>query len=188
MTPNMEYKHAFLFEGGQHGCLLLHGFTGSPGHMRWLGEKLHEQGYTVSAPLLPGHGLTLQEMRRSNWHQWLETARTSYVQLRERCETVTVMGLSMGGTLSLLLAEEYPVDSLVCMSAAMRLKSKVAWAAPLVAPFVPYSKWGEAEPRVQTRDFLEEYDCGYVGMPLAKVRDLRKLCRLAESNLFAIVA
>ena len=42
--------------GGESACLLLHGFTSSPYEMRLLGEYLGREGYTVSIPLLPGHG------------------------------------------------------------------------------------------------------------------------------------
>ena len=47
----------FFFPGGPVGCLLVHGFTGTPKEMRWLGEYLAEQGHTVSgrAPLRACH-------------------------------------------------------------------------------------------------------------------------------------
>ena len=55
---------AFSMEGSREdGILLLHGFTATPGTMRPLGEALHrDTGFTVYAPLLPGHGLTPEEI------------------------------------------------------------------------------------------------------------------------------
>ena len=47
----------FFYEGNDTGVLLIHGFTGTCGQMRPLGEALRGAGYTVMAPLLPGHGL-----------------------------------------------------------------------------------------------------------------------------------
>ncbi len=44
--------------------LLIHGFTGSPPEMRLVGEYLHRRGLTVYAPLLPGHGTTVEDMNR----------------------------------------------------------------------------------------------------------------------------
>ena len=38
------------------GILLVHGFTGSPASMRPWAEYLNQHGYTVTVPLLPGHG------------------------------------------------------------------------------------------------------------------------------------
>ena len=93
MNADSANGRPFTFAGGLHGCLLLHGFTGTPGHMRYLGERLRDEGYAVSAPLLPGHGETLAAMRASNWRQWLTAARMALCELRERCEIVSVIGL-----------------------------------------------------------------------------------------------
>ena len=183
-----EYAEPFFYLGGEHGCLLIHGFTGSPGQMRFLGEKLRDEGYTVLAPRLPGHGATREAMRESNWLQWLDEARGAYQNLRAQCETVSVIGLSMGGLLALILAEEYPVDSLVCLSAALRLKERSSVFAPLIAPFLPYrrSEWPKDIP--PREDFLGEYDFAYEDTPVARVYDLRKLSRLARRDLFAVIA
>ena len=75
MNAMMTREPAFYFEGGKIGCLLLHGFTGSPLHMRFLGEKLRDAGYTVYAPLLPGHGTSVEDMAKYGWKDWLEAAR-----------------------------------------------------------------------------------------------------------------
>ena len=37
----------FDFPEGKHGVLLIHGFTGSPAHMRPLGDALRARGYAV---------------------------------------------------------------------------------------------------------------------------------------------
>ncbi len=185
---NAEYAKSFHFPGGRHGCLLLHGFTGSPGHVRYIGEKLANAGYTAFAPLLPGHGATLEQMRASNWLLWLDEARRGYQRLKAECDVVSVIGLSMGGTLALILAEEYPVDALVTLSAAIRLRARHTWAAPALALFRPYQRWEGEGPRPVKTDFLHAYDWGYEGMPVGKVGDLRKLIRIAERNLFAVVA
>lgn len=36
--------------------LLIHGYTGSPRDMIWLGHQLNEAGYNIYIPRLPGHG------------------------------------------------------------------------------------------------------------------------------------
>ena len=52
------------------GVLLVHGFTGSPASMRPWGEYLHQRGYTVTVPLLPGHGTTPHDLNRVKWQEW----------------------------------------------------------------------------------------------------------------------
>jgi carboxylesterase len=110
----------FAADGGPIGVLVLHGFTGSPQSMRPWAEYLAEAGLTVRLPLLPGHGRTWQEMNKTSWHDWYGTVRDELAQLRERCSTVFVMGLSMGGALALRLAEEYPdIAGLVLVNPAI---------------------------------------------------------------------
>mgnify|MGYP006299924079 FL=1 len=61
------------------GLLLLHGYTGSPAEMRYLGERLHEKGFTVSIPRYPGHVTSLYEMVKTSAHDWYTAAREAYI-------------------------------------------------------------------------------------------------------------
>lgn len=187
MKADHPIGRPFDFAGGPHGVLLLHGFTGTPGHMRFIGENLRDKGYTVSAPILSGHGTQLSNLYSASWKKWLEEARMAYIKLRERCEKVTVAGLSMGGTLALILAEEYPVDGLICLSAAIRLHSGFSWAAPIVIRMHPYMMHTDTE-MDKKYDMLSEHDAGYEGMATGRIHDLRKLISLADKNLYAVVA
>jgi carboxylesterase len=89
------------------GALLIHGFTGAPTEMRLLGDFLHQNGLTVSAPLLPGHGSTIDEMNRCKWTDWTRCVEAALADMRSRCTTVFVGGLSMGSLLTLYLAERH---------------------------------------------------------------------------------
>ena len=113
----------FFFPGNEIGCLLIHGFTGTPFEMRWLGEHLNHQGYTVHGPRLAGHGSTPADLNRATWREWYISALAGYEMLRSQCEKVFVMGLSMGGALSLLLAGWEPVAGVVAMSAPYQLSN-----------------------------------------------------------------
>ena len=52
----------FSADGGPHGVLVLHGFTGNPQSMRGLAEAFAAAGFAVELPLLPGHGTTIDDM------------------------------------------------------------------------------------------------------------------------------
>ncbi|MEB3267028.1 MAG: alpha/beta fold hydrolase [Leptolyngbya sp.] len=95
-------------------CLLFHGFTASPHQFEPLGQRLHRAGYTVLAPLLPGHGRAgvwgpeqppplpeAPEPYLTFAQRWLDWAK----QMGDR---VAVGGLSGGGTLAAWLAYERP--------------------------------------------------------------------------------
>jgi carboxylesterase len=97
-----------LQEEGSPGVLLLHGFGDTPQTLSLLARRLHKAGYSVLAPLLPGHGRTMDAFRRSRADDWISAARRSLFEMREQSETVSVVGLSMGGALAVLLAAETP--------------------------------------------------------------------------------
>lgn len=99
---------SFTYQGGKTGLLLLHGFTATTAEVRPLGERLHAAGYTVSAPLLPGHGTHPADLNQVRWQDWLQTAEVEYQELAAECDEVWVAGESMGGLLCLLLAARHP--------------------------------------------------------------------------------
>jgi carboxylesterase len=89
------------------GFLLCHGFTGTPASMRAWGDHLAGAGFTVRCPLLPGHGTRWTDLNRTTWEDWYGAVREELLALLATCKTVFVGGLSMGGTLTLRLAEEF---------------------------------------------------------------------------------
>lgn len=189
MTQNLNGISAYQLGHGGTGILLIHGFCGSSRQMRFLAEGLHEAGYTVSVPLLPGHGTTARDMQHSTFRQWHDCARSAYAALREECPLVAVAGHSMGGIIALLLAEEYPVDAVITLSAPMHLAGVRGLLSPfslLAAPLIPYLSWpGE---RKYPKDFLMEDHIGYDTLPVSKVSDLFRLMRRAHRDLFAVTA
>ena len=76
--------------------------------MRGLALALADAGLTVELPLLPGHGTVVADMVPTRWEDWSAAAEAAYVDLAARCESVAVVGLSMGGTLSVWLGERHP--------------------------------------------------------------------------------
>lgn len=103
----MEDGKPFFFEGGKTGCLLIHGFTGTTSSMKPMGEFLAGKGLTVLGPRLPGHGTDVKDMARWAYTDWTGTAETALKELSSMCDKVFVGGLSMGGTLTLYLAEKF---------------------------------------------------------------------------------
>lgn len=177
-----RYARPFDYEGGEEGCLLVHGFTGTPAHMRLLGESLHKAGYTVKGILLKGHGTRIEDMEKVTWQDWLQDAVAGYEALRNICSKVYVMGLSMGGVLSLLLAEQYPVDKVVPIAAPVRIRDRKAYGAPILKYFQKFKKWGENGGTPVMEEFTE-YKLGYDGFAVEAVSHLLKLMKMAEKNL-----
>ena len=123
----------FFLKGGPLGVLLIHGFTGSPPEMRLIGDYLHARGCTVSAPLLPGHGTTEQDMNRHKWVDWTAHVETALSDLESQCQTVFVGGLSMGALLTLHLAARHPdLSGAVLYSPAVKIASRLIYLSPLL--------------------------------------------------------
>ena len=95
----------FRFEGGTTGCLLIHGLTGTPEEMRYLGDRLHRRmGFTVSGVLLAGHGADASAFQERGWPDWYRSAEQGLLELAETCSPVFVAGFSMGGLIAMALA------------------------------------------------------------------------------------
>jgi len=125
--------------GGPVGALLCHGFTGTTQSMRPWAEHLAGAGLTVTAPRLPGHGTRWQDMAATRFSDWYGEVEQAFDDLRGRCSTVFAMGLSMGGTLALRLAELRPreVAGLVVVNASLGTDRKDVRLAPLLSRVVP---------------------------------------------------
>lgn len=110
---------AFSADGGPHGALVLHGFTGNPGSMRGLAEALAGAGYAVELPRLPGHGTSVEDMLATGWDDWTDEAEAAYQRLAARTDRIVVVGLSMGGSLAAWVAARHPeVAGVVFINAA----------------------------------------------------------------------
>ncbi|KZE37997.1 lipase [Bhargavaea cecembensis] len=118
--PVLKGAEPYFAEGGEEGVLISHGFTGSTQSMRPLAEALAEAGYTVCLPRLKGHGTHYEDMERTSRHDWIESVEEGYRWLKERCDTIYMAGLSMGGTLTLYMAQHHPdIRAIALINAAI---------------------------------------------------------------------
>lgn len=130
----------FYMAGNQTAVLLLHGYSGSPPEMLPVARYLHERGgYTVAGPLLPGHGTRPEDLQRIRWQQWANAVNYAYDKLTAECERVFLVGLSMGGLLSLYQAERLAGET------DSKLAGLVALATPIYiddwrTPIAPLAK------------------------------------------------
>lgn len=137
-----EKVSEFRFDGGPIGCLLTHGFTGSPFEMRELGEYLAEKNLTILCRPLPGHGTTPDSMSKTNWYDWYGACVENLAELSSQCEKVFLCGMSMGGTLSLHMAAHYAtrydIAGVAAYGTPIYLKHILLPLVPVVKRFVQY--------------------------------------------------
>jgi carboxylesterase len=180
---------AFDFSGNATGVLLIHGFTGSPSEMRPLGEHLAAQGYTVAGPLLPGHGTQWQDLNRRTWREWAEAVERAYAQLQARCRRVFVCGGSLGGLLTLYLAERHATSAeiagIIPMAPAIFVtdwRSRFLWLFKHLIQFLPWDPVRDGDdltdPTARQR-FIWAYD----GTPVAAAAQVVQLQRVVRRDL-----
>lgn len=176
MTHIIATAEPFLLLGDRSkpACLLIHGFTGTPKEMRWMGEYLNQQGLTCLGVRLTGHATDPEDMIRSNWTDWTASVEDGYHLLRGVTDDIFLMGLSMGGILSLLMSTRLEVRGAVGMSTPYKLPDDprlrhIDW----IARMIPYMPKSDEEPGASWFD--KEAWKGHVSYPQNPVRSIGQL-------------
>ena len=140
LSPIMPGAEPFLYEAGEIGCLLVHGFTSTPFEMRGLGRYLAERGITVSAPLLPGHGTSPADLQGVAWSEWHASVNAQLDEMLAMCRRVYLVGLSLGGALSLYVAAQRgnEIAGVVAMSSPIFLPRPLGFVLNRMRRRMPY--------------------------------------------------
>jgi len=177
-NPHLQGE-PFFWKGGPVGILLSHGYTASTAEVRLLGRLLHERGYTVAGPLLPGHMTSPEDMNRYRWQDWVGAMDIAYQEMAAQCEVVFIGGESMGALVALYVAGQHPeIAGLLIYAPALRIARQKAILANLLHRFVPYVNKRHIEPAQLWQ--------GYTVNPvpaLAQMLKLQNVIRLVQGRL-----
>jgi carboxylesterase len=171
----------FVLDGGRVGVLLIHGFTATTAEVRPLAERLHAKGYTVSAPLLPGHNTHPKDANQFTWKDWVVSIEASYRELARNCDQVFLGGESTGGLLALYLGSYHPeIAGLLTYAPALELTLRPidVLMLYLAAPFIPYIYKQQKEDDLPWK--------GYIVSPLKGTIQLLRLQRRVLPGLINI--
>jgi len=178
--------------------LCLHGITGTPFEVRPFAEAFGRLGCSVEAPMLAGHGATLEDLARSTWADWLASAERALGALSARTggRPVAICGFSMGGLLALRLARLHPerVAALVVIGTPLRLRRlEVRVVRALTRLPVDFAQWsGAAIPKPNGSDIsipeMRHANPGLQAFPLAALRELFALMDVVRAELPAVRA
>ncbi|MED1472443.1 alpha/beta hydrolase [Bacillus salipaludis] len=166
--PIIKGAEKFKFKGNNIGILLSHGFIGTPQSVRYLGERIAENGFSVLGSRLKGHGTHYDDLENCTHEEWFESLEESYHELKQECKDVFVLGQSMGGTLALWLAHKYrDIKGIIIVNPALtipdfeHLKNK---DKPRLID--------EGNPDIKAKD---AYEITYEKVPLKAIHQLQNL-------------
>ncbi len=185
MTQIIPTAEPFFFPGNRTGCLLIHGFTGAPKEMRWMGEYLADKGFSVLGVRLSGHATKPEDMIRSNWTDWTASVEDGFHLLRGCADRIYLIGLSMGAVLSLLMSTYLKVNGVVAMSTPYKLVDD--WRLNYIDPlskFQPYLPKGNYP--LGTGWFDQEAWKGHVSYPQNPVRSIGQMNQLLAEMRVAL--
>jgi carboxylesterase len=162
------------------GVLLVHGFTGTPASMRPWAHYLNDLGYSVSVPLMPGHGTEWQDLNEVRWQQWPEKVQNELDYLKSKCEKVFIFGLSMGCGNSLYVAgqNQDKVAGLVLVNPMIHIPGVQIRFAWLISRL--------QKSRASVGDDIKKpgvTEWGYDALPLRGVAELYKYLKKARAAL-----
>ena len=150
-----------------------------------MGEFLNQQGYTCLGIRLAGHATDPEDMIRSRWTDWTASVEDGYQILRGLSDTIFLIGLSMGGSLSLLMSTRLNVKGVVAMSTPYKLPDDPRLRyLDLIARAIPFMPKSNEEPGASWFD--KEAWKGHISYPQNPVRSIGELNKLLKEMRAAL--
>lgn len=165
--------------------LCLHGLTGTPYEVEPVAEALVTRGLRARGIWMAGHEEGHERLAETRHEEWLDAARAELAALRKEHDRVFLVGVSMGGLVSLRLAQTEHVDALVVIGTPLVLAPPIPQLLPLVRRFMPYRKKSGADiqdPLARARH------PGLAAMPLAAVAEMISLQQKVIEALPDVIA
>lgn len=174
---------------GHVGVVCIHGFTGTPYEMRYLGDALARAGVTARGLLLPGHGTSVDDLEQTRWQDWVGAVEREVEDMFRRCRHVAVVGQSLGGLLALhVAAHRTDLACAVTLAAPLwlgRVVNRVAhWlTGPLASRVRRLPKLGGSDVRDPA---VRAENPGYDAIPTRALGELLAFMRVVEGVLPAV--
>jgi len=179
-------------KNNRKGVLLVHGFLASPAELSRYGHQLSKSGMAVMGVRLAGHGTSPWDLKSRTWKDWINSVRRGYKILSAFVDEIVIIGFSMGGILSLIIAAEHPtkLTGVAAVSAPLVYRNKTLALVPLVHGLNKLTDWLPSIDGIMPfRENISEHpEINYRHIPLQGLYELQSLTHDLEKHLSHITA
>ncbi len=176
----MKGAEPYSFKGNKDiGLLLIHGFTGTTSSLKGIADYFTKLGYHIELPRLSGHGTKPEDLNNVKYTDWLSDVEEAFDKLKKRCLNIFVIGLSMGGSLTLIMAENHPeIKAIVLINHACIFKDIRLLFVPILKHFMRFADAVSGDVKDP-----EVKELAYDKSPVWGVHELLKLIKLMKKDL-----
>ena len=168
------------------GVLLVHGLMAAPEEVREWADHLHEQGFTVYAPRMAGHGTSVEDLNNRKAEEWIASVERGHRILECCCQHIVIAGFSTGGAVALQCVIRQPdaFEAIISISAPLRFKSFSAnFAEPVNISNRFISTLGLKWPQ---KSFVTNHADNPLRCPISSIVQIKHLMRRVKKDLATI--
>ncbi len=176
----LKHHHEFSYEGTEDiGVVIVHGFTSTTSSMLYVAERFAEKGYHVEMPPLSGHGTDWQDLENTQYTDWIKDVEKGIDDCMKRTKNVFILGLSMGGTLSMRMLEIYPI-----LKGAALINHAMIFTNPMMK-WIPFLKSIKRTTKPIASDIKDksQKEIAYEKTPLEGIHQMLKLITAVRLDL-----
>ncbi|MBH1989414.1 MAG: alpha/beta fold hydrolase [Myxococcaceae bacterium] len=159
---------------------LVHGFTGHPADLMPLHQAFEAAGYPCESLVLPGHATHLQDLIKYRAEDWILAV--------QKIDCDVLVGLSMGGLLSVIAANRKRYQKLILLSPAFFLQilpglaAKIAWMGlKAMACNLPKTLGSDIQDPI-----ARVHSQAYQAIPLKALAEFERVRRMALQALVGV--
>ncbi len=169
------------------GILLIHGLMAAPEEVRLWAEYLFEQGYTVYAVRMVGHGTSAKDLSARKYQEWCTSIERGECILRQHCKDIVIAGFSTGAAVALHQVIEFPEKyvGIISISAPLKFKKKSAYLAGVVNNWNVFCSYMGL--KLWTKEYVTNHadnpHINYLQCPVSSIVQIKKMMKKVRGKL-----
>lgn len=171
-------KPVYYYTNSDTVIIILHGWLDSCHSVRFITQNIIDNGYSVAVPNLLGHGTVYTDLKNVGFQDWLDQIEELYQNLSAKYTNIFFIGYSLGGTISLNLAEKYnSISGIVLINHVVKFAGSI-----FLTPFFQYliSYVPNVKNDLNDKQFINEFV--YKKFPVRNSAQLLKIARQTRIN------